>query len=319
MKNEAVLVTSLSRKIPLVEAVRKAADKIGHFTQIHGSDFDASCVGQYFVDHFWHCPPQQELKITDFLHYCEQHHIGGIIPTRDGELLFFARHRIEFEKNGLHLLVSSEKTVEICLNKMKFYQFLQEKGFPVIATNNQIEEGKTNLYVVKENLGAGSQHLALAVSKQEAEQHAKKMQNPIFQPYVKGREWSIDLYRTRKGKIMGVVSRSRDLVLNGESQVTTTANFPKLEQLCEKMAHALQIEGHAVFQVIEDSEQNLHIVECNPRFGGASTCSLAVGLDSFSWFFLECLNRDTEGVSFLRSKQQIRQIRYSTDKLLVWK
>ena len=73
-----------------------------------------------------------------------------------------------------------------------------------------------------------------------------------------------------------------------------------------------------MIQVIEDEEGSFHVIECNPRFGGASTASLAVGLDSFYWFLLECSGQNLQGYLFLRSQQEVRQVRYAADWILPW-
>jgi carbamoyl-phosphate synthase large subunit len=58
----------------------------------------------------------------------------------------------------------------------------------------------------------------------------------------------------------------------------------------------------------------LHLLECNCRFGGASTLSIAAGLDSFYWFLRECLNEDLSDLPFLNYRRGLRQIRYAEDK-----
>jgi carbamoyl-phosphate synthase large subunit len=160
--------------------------------------------------------------------------------------------------------------------------------------------------------------VALKISKNEALSFAKQLENPIFQPYIEGKEWSIDLYRSKEGEVKGCVARLRDCVIGGESQVTTTVSYPLLENYCIALANQLNIYGHAVVQVIEDEKGQFHIIECNLRFGGASTASLAVGLDSFYWFFVEALGRELKHYPFHRHQQDIRQIRYSVDKVIPW-
>jgi carbamoyl-phosphate synthase large subunit len=77
------------------------------------------------------------------------------------------------------------------------------------------------------------------------------------------------------------------------------------------------LTGHALFQLIEDEEGSLNILECNCRFGGASSLSVAAGLDSFYWFFRECLGDDLSGVPYLPSPDGWRQIRYAEDKIVL--
>ncbi len=314
----AVLITSISKKMPLIQAVRKAANKVGYFTRLYGSDSQENCIGQYGVDVFWQSPLLKDLHPEEVIHYCQQHAIQAIIPTRNDDLIFYAHHRESFSQQGIQVLVSSPDTIHCCLDKKLFADTLMQKGFPMISTALSLKEIDSLVYVVKERYGTGSIQLGLHLSREEALRHSQCLQNPIFQPQIEGKEWSVDLYRSRTGKVKGCVVRSRDIVVQGESQVTTTVSYPKLEDLCQKMADTLCLEGHAVFQVLEDAPGNFFVIECNPRFGGASTASLAVGLDSFYWFFLDCLGQDLEDYPFIRRRGEIRQIRHPVDQVIPW-
>jgi carbamoyl-phosphate synthase large subunit len=315
-ENKRVLISSVAGKAPLVEAVRKAGGKLGLFEEIHGCDANENCLGKYLVDTFWHCPPLAKLSAEDVMSYCEENKIAALIPTRDGELDFFARHAPQWQKKGLHTMVSSPETIRQCLDKKNFSDFLSSHRFPAIQSAAQLDLLDAPLFVVKERTGAGGRNIGLRLSREEAEKQARQLSEPLFQPYIEGREWSVDLYRTREGRVKGSVARLREMVQGGESQVTATLAFPELEQLCSEMAGLLNVYGHAIFQVIEDSDGRFHVIECNPRFGGASTASLAVGLDSFFWFFLESMEISLQGYPFYRSPTEVRQVRFMTDRIL---
>lgn len=315
----ALLITSLSKKMPLIEAVKQAMNKVGGLGRLHGCDSQSDCIGQYGVDVFWHSPPLNALTIEILLSYCQEHHIQMIIPTRDQDLLFYAKHVDELKNAGIQVMVSPLESVERCMDKYEFARFIVQHRFPAIPTALAIEELKEHSrYVVKERWGAGSAQLGLNLSREEALLHCQSLISPIFQPYIEGKEWSIDLYRSREGEVKGCIVRSRDKVVGGESQITTTVSHSYLEELCRDLACVLGVYGHAVIQVIEDSTGYFHVVECNPRFGGASTASIAVGLDSFYWFILESLGNSLERIPFYRSKQEIRQVRYPVDRVIPW-
>lgn len=312
----AVLVTSISKKMPLLNAVRSATIKSGKFTTIHGCDSASFCIGEYGVDQFWHCPSLETISIEQIISYCHENRITAIIPTRNADLEFYAEHLPFFRKRGIHAMVSSPETILTCLDKKNFADTLSKQHFPVIPTFLSIEEFQSPLYVVKERRGAGSQQLGLRLTRELAWEHSGQLKEPVFQPFIAGKEYSVDVYRSFVGCVRGCVARQRDFVVQGESQVTTTRHLPLLENLCQEMADHLNIHGHAIFQCIEDEKGEYHVIECNPRFGGASTASLAVGLDSFFWFFLECSGECLQNYPFIRSQGDIRQIRYMTDRIL---
>lgn len=314
----SVLITSISKKMGLIQAVRNAGEKLECLNQIFGADSDEQSIAKYGVDVFWHCPLMQNLTKDDILRYCQENSIHAIIPTRDQELPFFAEQKGFFETHDIKIMVSSPETVNICLDKKAFADHLMLNGYLAIPTELSLSEISAPYYVVKERHGAGAHMVGLKLSKEEAIAHGSKLKEPIFQPYIQGVEWSVDLYRTSYGEVKGIIARRRDLIVNGESQITTTRQYPELETLCTNVANLLNIEGHALFQVMETAEGRLWIIECNPRFGGASTASLAVGLDSFYWFFLEYLGKDLHHYPFKRLEQEIRQVRYPVDQVIPW-
>jgi carbamoyl-phosphate synthase large subunit len=59
----------------------------------------------------------------------------------------------------------------------------------------------------------------------------------------------------------------------------------------------------------------LQVIECNPRFGGASTASIAVGLDSLYWSLAEALGQHEQRV-LQRSATNVMQLRSPNDRLI---
>jgi RimJ/RimL family protein N-acetyltransferase/predicted ATP-grasp superfamily ATP-dependent carboligase len=314
----ALLITSISKKVPLIGAVCSAVLRSEAIGSIHGCDSDPDCIGQHFVDQFWNCPRLDALKIEDVIAYCREHEIACIIPTSDLDLSYYASHAIRLEEEGIGCMVSPPAAVKRCADKLAFSDYVQSNGFPSVPTSSHLDNLDCLAYVVKERTGAGSAGIGLNLSRADAEAHALKLRKPIFQPFVMGDEWSVDLYRSFTGKVKGCVARKRNLVINGESQITTTERNSLLEDLCCRMAGALELKGHAVFQVIEREKDEFFVVECNPRFGGASTASLAAGLDSFFWFLTERSGADLEHFPFVRSDQEIRLVRHPSDRIIAW-
>jgi carbamoyl-phosphate synthase large subunit len=310
------LVTSVSRKVPLLEAVRAAQRKLGNSGELWGGDLDASAIGKNFVDRFWHMPRLSALGAPALIEFCKQHGIRCIVPTRDGELAYFAEHAPALAAEGISVMIAGPRAVELCLDKLAFATFLRAKGFPAIETHESAAALDARSFVVKERFGAGAKHMALGVSRAEAERHAATLDTPIFQPLISGQELSVDLYVERSGAVRGAIARRREQVLGGESQVTATCRDERLTALCADMARALDLRGHAIFQVLVDESGGYHVIECNARFGGASSLSVAAGLDSFYWFMLEASGVPLGDYPFLRSGADKRQIRYPADKVV---
>jgi carbamoyl-phosphate synthase large subunit len=103
-------------------------------------------------------------------------------------------------------------------------------------------------------------------------------------------------------------------VTAGESQVTTTFRDARLEADAARILKALHLCGPSVLQAfVVDGE--LQVIECKPRFGGASMATLAVGLNGLYWSLSEVLG-DPAPTVFHRRCAAIRKVRRPTDRVI---
>ena len=313
-----VLVTSVSSKISILKALRNVNLRLANAGNIWGGDVNGACIGRYFVDKFWEMPQLDSMTIDSFIGFCHSKKITCIIPTRDGELSFFSKHRETLSSENIRVMVSNYDAIQTCLDKLIFFNQCRKFGFPVIMTvpREKLDVLDCSSYVVKERFGAGARKIALDVSRNQAISHADRLDVPVFQPYLLGREYSVDLYVDLAGRTKGAIARVREVVVNGESQVTVTVRNEKLEQMCGALAQRLGLYGHVLFQVLIDEAGEFHIIECNARFGGASALALEVGLDSFFWFLFESLGKDISFSPFTRSHKEKKLIRYPRDLII---
>ena len=192
-----VLITSVSRKVPLVQAFREAG------ATVWGADADPECVARYFADHFWEMPPPAAEPLRRF---CERHRIELVIPTRDGELAFFAEHRDDLPA---YVSIGALDGVRTCLDKLAFHRHCRAHGIPTPPTATALDELDGDTFVVKERRGAGSRALAIGVDRAAATAYAARLEQPIFQPVLHGTEHSVDLYVNRDGRVVEAAPRTR--------------------------------------------------------------------------------------------------------------
>jgi len=155
--------------------------------------------------------------------------------------------------------------------------------------------------------------IGLNLDRVTALEFAQGLEVPICQPFIIGKEISIDAWLDRYYQVKGLVMRTRDRIINGESQVTTTFRNDEIETMATQILHALKLRGPVVMQAIIDAKNNIHIIECNTRFGGASTTSIAAGLDIFYWSLLESHGVDVGEYPFNRVPDEVRQVRIPSD------
>ena len=307
-----VLITSASKKIPLIQSVNESVSKVNDKIKVFSGDIDNNCLAKFFTDDFLLMPRLEKIKITDLISLCKEREISLIIPTRDGELEFFAKNKKILFKNNIHVMVSDEHSIINCIDKLKFSQIDSIKEY-AIPTFEKIELTNFNKFVVKERFGAGSFSIGVNLSRNDAIRHSMTLNYPIFQPYIVGKEISVDAYVDKNKNVKGLIMRRRNYIINGESQITTTFNNASLEKKFANIIKKLNLYGHVILQAFIDENNKIYLIECNARFGGASTLSIKSGLDSFYWTYLEAHNIDISNYSFIKSNETIKQIRYPRD------
>lgn len=308
-----ILVTSAAKKVPLIKSVQSAARKIHPETKVIAGDLDSGALTRHIADDFWEMPRTVDSTVDTLVAGCIDRGICTIVPTRDGELLFWAQNQSYFEGKGIDIVVSPAESIQICFDKYAFSQFGVTHEFPFIPTGNHPDEIGQDRYVVKERYGAGSQNIGLNLDKIAALEFAKTLETPIYQPYITGTEISVDAWMDRFHQVKGLVLRTRDCIVDGESQVTTTFQNSEIETMMRHILHALKLRGSVVVQAIIDEKNNIHIIECNARFGGASTAAIAAGLDIFYWSLLESYGADVNEYPFNRILGEVRQVRIPND------
>jgi len=306
-----ILVTSLSRKVPLLQALA-AAPGAG---RVWGADSDPECVGRWFADGFWEMPPlAQDGTRERLLAFVEAERIGLLVPTRDGELPFFAELRDELTARGVHTPIGTPDAVDSCLDKLRFHDHCASAGIPVVPTASEPDAGFGDRLVVKERRGAGGAGVGLDLAPKAAREHAAGLLEPVFQPFVDGDEHSIDVYVNREGRVVDAAPRRRIRVHEGESTVTETVEHSSLAGAAIALAESLPLRGHLVVQGFALGDEAL-LVECNPRVGGASTLAFHAGVDSPAWFVREAAGEVVEP-RLGSYRRGLRLVRYSADRLI---
>ncbi len=308
-----VLISSSGKKTSCITAMKTALNKYKPDSKVICGDIDPNCIGKYVADNFLEMPKTTQKNLNSIIDKLIKNEINIVLPSRDGELLFWSKNKNNFRSVGINVIISEHNSIEICLDKLKFYDFGLKNKFNFIKTEKNIQKIDSTRFVVKEQFGSGAKSIGLNLNSQEALAHSKKLRNPIYQPFVEGKEISIDAWLDKNHKVKGVVLRTRDLVVNGESRITTTFFNNGIEKEAIKILEALRLEGPIVLQAIVKENNEIIFLECNTRFGGGSNSSIHSGLDSFYWSILEIEGEDLREYQFHKSNSKIKKIRIPTD------
>lgn len=277
MAGANVLITSAAAKIPLVRAFRDAAHERG--AKVLAADSDSACPAAGEADDFLpakrtDAPGAFEQIVFD----CAAHDIGLIVPTRDGELGFFAQHRPAFEARGVRVLVPSPESVRVCQDKRAFTRLLEKYGYPFIPILDPRTQNPSLPLFARPATGAAGKGARRVDAGTDLSTLAD---TDLLHPFIDAPEISVDLLMDLGGgRPVQAVARERVLVVGGESKVTRVIDAPEAVTLALRLGAALGLVGHNLMQAFLHPELGVLPIEINPRFGGASVLSIAAGLDS---------------------------------------
>lgn len=312
-KNRSLLLTSASSKVPLVFSAQRSLRSIAPELKLLVGDTREDSLAFHFNPHTWTMPKAINQNLDIILDGCVERNVKLILPTRDGELMFFSQHKEVFESKGIAVLVSNALGVNRCIDKLLFYNHLNEQGFPTIPTTTEIRGGLGTQFVIKERYGSGSIKVQINVSAADVAREALSFQEPIIQPLIRGREFSVDIWVSIDGNCAVSSPRFRDYVVDGEAKVTSTFQDEKLEKLSISIARALGLSGLCVLQGFILEDESYLFMECNARIGGATTASINSGVPLMDLLIADALELDVEPILNEARRRTLRQVRAPFD------
>ena len=209
------------------------------------------------------------------------HHVGLVVPLTDLDLRVLARHRDELAKDGCIAMVGSEPTVMLCRDKSQTNNVLAKAGLASIRTCSLEAFWRKPFYpcFVKPIRGSAGVGTGIIYDEKELKAHVSTYGELLLvQEYVPGQEYTIDVYRTRKGEIKCIVPRQRLVVRGGEVEKGITVRDEALKQATVKLVNNLgDIWGVFCCQCRRQGKGPPRFFEVNPRFGGGTMLSIAAG------------------------------------------
>ncbi|MDY6894121.1 MAG: ATP-grasp domain-containing protein [Thermotogota bacterium] len=278
-----VLITSVSRKVWLVKAFKDALRHEGIDGKVISVDVNQLSAGFFMSDKHYLVPPSSDCNfIPAILEICKDEDIKLLIPTRDNELSLFAKNKEKFEKEGIYVMVSNPKVIEICNDKYKFYQFLSGNNISTPKTYIPSQINFSSVHhplLVKPRYGSGGHDIFKAKNMNELKFFVGYIDNPVIQEFVDGKEYTVDLLSDFEGEVLTVVSRERIETFCGESYKGKTVKDTKIIEHAKNLAEKLGTIGHITIQCIK-RDNEIKFIEVNPRFGGGAILGIESGVNT---------------------------------------
>ncbi len=280
MSEIRILFTGVGRRIELLQAFRDAALLLGKSLKIYGADMTGTAPALVYCDYTRKVVAMCDSNyIENLLSICKNDKISLIIPTIDTDLLILSKNKKYFEKIGTKVMISSPEMISICRDKNITSEFFVNCGLCAPMPVNDWKEYTAGYPAfIKPKDGSSSVDAFKVYNKGELELYASKIDDYIVQPFIDGKEYTIDIFCDWNGEPVSIVPRERLQVRAGEV-LKTQINLDRVmieeaKKICKKFKPC----GPMTVQLIQDRKTGVnYYIEINPRFGGGAPLSMKAG------------------------------------------
>ena len=203
--------------------------------------------------------------------------IDYIFPANSLIIDFLIEHR---EEVRCEILLPASSTVKLVRSKRNSYKILKNIVRTPQVFNKQDEVSSYPIFL-KPDQFYGSQGTRMINGPSEISADDFSRKDLILSEYLPGREFTIDCF-SNDGKVLYSMARERGRVRMGTTMHTSPA--PSAVQTATAMmasiiSDKLNIHGLWFYQVKEDSNRNLCLLEVETRVAGTMALSRAMGVN----------------------------------------
>lgn len=296
-KELRILICSAGRRVGLLECFRAAAERLGIQVEILACDLapdlSAACAS---ADRAFAVPRCTDPGYADaILDIVRDNQVDLVVPTIDPELLPLAEVSDTFTRMGARLHVSSTDVINIVRDKRLTSEVLEAAGVPVpgsLGHEALLSDPEALGWPVFAKPSGGSASRGLQVFQTIGELPDSFEEPMVFQQFLRGPEYTINMFVDSEGHLQTVVPHLRIQIRAGEVEKGRTVRRDDFRQIAEGVHRALpNLRGVACFQVIDDPKLGPRVIEINARFGGGYPLADHAGAHFAQWLLEEVLGQ----------------------------
>lgn len=270
MKN--LLISSAGQRVVLVKLFQQTIKQFGLEAKVYATDMNPQLAPAcYVADDSFELPCCTDEHYVDRLfNLCKEKNIGVIVPTIDPELMVFASNRKRFEDAGIYFVEPDLNYIRICRDKRLTTVYLPKIGIPVPKPIDK--HHPVFPMFAKPYDGSRSFNTHAIMNQDELTREILEDPKLIFMEYVDKKEYkefTVDMYYGKDGRVKGIVPRERLKVREGEISKGITRKNYIVDFLKERMGYLEGVRGSICIQLFyRESDNDIKGIEINPRFGG---------------------------------------------------
>lgn len=222
-------------------------------------------------------PYIEEAEFIRFLNkQIHKYHIDCIYPAHDDVCLYFSEHADEIDAQ---VIITEYKTTSICRSKKATYQYFQNEDF-IPSVFASVRDVRKYPVFVKPDIGQGAVGAVTADSEMELTKILENREGLIICEYLPGKEYTIDCFTDRFGRLRVSKLRSRERMRAGIS--VRSREIPiemDIRKIADSLNNKLKFRGAWFFQIKKDADGRHKLLEVSPRIPGTMGLSRNMGIN----------------------------------------
>ncbi len=261
----------------------KSLKKINFKGNIVTIDCDPLAVGGYLSDKNYIVPLSTSKNYWDeVLNIIKEEKITLILPTGDSDIKHFSKNYHQLKQLGVSVFMSDYDSIIKCQDKKLFFDYCSS-NFPLPFTSNNYKDLKFPMFA-KPEYGSGSRGVKICykvsdIKTLDKEESVHRSSNYLFQEYLPGQEYTVDVLCDLNSNPIVIVPRKRLQIKAGISSKGQVIKHKLIEKLCKDLCIYLGLKGPVCIQLKEDPKGNPKFIEVNPRLGGGTYFSTLAGVN----------------------------------------
>jgi carbamoyl-phosphate synthase large subunit len=243
-------------------------------------DCDPLASGLFLADESFVIPRNDDPDFAPtMIQICKEQKVEIALPIFSADFPAYRKLQAFLEESSIKTYSIPESTLAICWNKLKTIEHLEAIGIPCPETfcwDDDPPPGAFPLFK-KRIEGTGTKDVRIIRSQEEFICHSEP--GFIFQRYLDGEEFTIDMISDLHGRVLIASPRKRLKVYGGLSTCGVTIADQDIEDSSRHIADSLGLVGPSNVQCKRKNGE-LYFYDINPRFAsGGLPLAVAAGVN----------------------------------------
>ena len=249
-------------RAPIVAYMARLLGQVGYEVYAADSTYASVCLMSRFVHKFIKLPQPKSPNYKDALcKIVQKYRIDYVIPTCE-EIFYLAQFRQELSQHARVFCEEAPKLISLH-DKWSFYNYLCKVGLRTPATKlaDQADEAWEQPHIIKPRFSrfASKVKCETKLPKTMTDDHH------IVQEFVNGKQICSYAF-CKEGKVLAQCVYEPVLAAGkGAGILLKRISHPQAEEITARISQDFCFTGQIAFDFIEKDNNELYVIECNPR------------------------------------------------------